>query len=615
MRIAVFGIPHESKCTLEIMEVFTELQFEKRIPQAATLSIIGETKDLDFARKMNTIKKKNANIFIKGFLSNEMYLKELSNVDLAVQLRKTSNGETSAALLDTMSHGIPTITNYFASNIEIPRDCVFFIDSEISKESLKSSMEFLCKDNLARMNLSQKSRKFVSEYHGFNAVSSSWKSIFEQDASKHKQNIGRIIEKMHKMLSVKLYSSEISSTILRNFEPSRPKRIYVDISSTYRSGRNTGIERVVSNFFWHLQVVHEPVFQVVPLYLNFDGFWRYSVARDWEKFSLSSHGVHLINENDVVFKEHDVLYILDISDAISAAEEQGVFNKLHLLGVRINSFVYDILPLTNPSFFPNSTKQIFQSWFKTILRISHHIITFSNVSMEMIRKESDNNFSYRREINVHVERLPSTLTCVHSDLDFKNTKLQMKPNDVKGKCTLKFLMVGTIEPRKGHLEIFKIFEKLWKEGCDCELLVAGQIGWKDVLKAEKLQIIETQKKISELSKEVPNFKYFGQVSNEELCDLYTSSNFLIAASFAEGFGLPLVESQHHELVTIVRDIPIFQEVAAQSSIFVDFSDLDLSINVFKNLMTEDQFRQSKNQPLESWLDFTLRVTKIVDFNL
>lgn len=40
-----------------------------------------------------------------------------------------------------------------------------------------------------------------------------------------------------------------------------------------------------------------------------------------------------------------------------------------------------------------------------------------------------------------------------------------------------FLMVGTLEPRKGHQQVLDAFELLWDSGIDVNLVVVGKVGW------------------------------------------------------------------------------------------------------------------------------------------
>ena len=41
-----------------------------------------------------------------------------------------------------------------------------------------------------------------------------------------------------------------------------------------------------------------------------------------------------------------------------------------------------------------------------------------------------------------------------------------------------FLMVGTVEPRKGHLQTLAAFDRLWEVGVDARLIIVGTEGWK-----------------------------------------------------------------------------------------------------------------------------------------
>ncbi|REM39804.1 glycosyltransferase, partial [Mycobacterium tuberculosis] len=50
-----------------------------------------------------------------------------------------------------------------------------------------------------------------------------------------------------------------------------------------------------------------------------------------------------------------------------------------------------------------------------------------------------------------------------------------------------FLMVGTVEPRKGHAQTLDAFEQLWRNGIDVNLVIAGKKGWMVEEVVERLQ--------------------------------------------------------------------------------------------------------------------------------
>ena len=127
-----------------------------------------------------------------------------------------------------------------------------------------------------------------------------------------------------------------------------------------------------------------------------------------------------------------------------------------------------------------------------------------------------------------------------------------------------FVMVGTVEPRKGHALVLDAFERLWSEGVDADLVIVGRHGWmSDSLAARLKTHPQAGKRLSWLE----------QASDEYLEKIYDVSVALIAASAAEGFGLPLVEASQRGLPVIARDIPVFREVSGDYPTYFDGGDI------------------------------------------
>jgi glycosyltransferase involved in cell wall biosynthesis len=96
-----------------------------------------------------------------------------------------------------------------------------------------------------------------------------------------------------------------------------------------------------------------------------------------------------------------------------------------------------------------------------------------------------------------------------------------------------FVVVSTIEPRKGHLAILRAFELLWKQGHRVPLVFVGKKGW---LSQSQLEHLE------KLNQEQPLFTWHANLRDPQVCEVVLSSRATIYLSQHEGYGLPPMES-------------------------------------------------------------------------
>jgi len=124
-----------------------------------------------------------------------------------------------------------------------------------------------------------------------------------------------------------------------------------------------------------------------------------------------------------------------------------------------------------------------------------------------------------------------------------------------------WLMVGTVEPKKGHRDAVAAFEQLWRAGYDRPLVIIGRRGW---MSEDMLEII-------------CGSPWYGQrlFWHQDLGDAavaahYAGAHALLFASLAEGFGLPPLEAATRGLPVLARDIPVVREVLGPAGCY--FSD-------------------------------------------
>ena len=108
--------------------------------------------------------------------------------------------------------------------------------------------------------------------------------------------------------------------------------------------------------------------------------------------------------------------------------------------------------------------------------------------------------NYPREIRIGYWGLGSDL----SSKEFISTK--SKKTQARRDNTKSFLMVGTLEPRKGHMLVIEAFESLWREGFNDKLIILGRVGWKSEDLVKKIKNHKSMEK-SYFGLRMPMIKY------------------------------------------------------------------------------------------------------------
>jgi glycosyltransferase involved in cell wall biosynthesis len=157
-----------------------------------------------------------------------------------------------------------------------------------------------------------------------------------------------------------------------------------------------------------------------------------------------------------------------------------------------------------------------------------------------------------------------------------------------------FLMVGTIEPRKGHALVLDAFEALWAAGNEVRLCWAGKEGWEvDALMARVRNHPELGRRLH----------FVERFTDAEINLCYANAQALIAASVAEGYGLPIVEAAQHQVPVLASDIPVFREVAGEGARYFGVDDraaLMQRVLEFSQLDSTERRAMAALVPILSW---------------
>jgi glycosyltransferase involved in cell wall biosynthesis len=391
-----------------------------------------------------------------------------------------------------------------------------------------------------------------------------------------------------------------AQAIAQNHADSTQNQLLVDITELVRHDAKTGVQRVVRSVLAELLACPPKGFKVEPVYTNHDNV-SYRYAREFTRnFSIAHAGDVALADEPVEIASGDVFLGLDLNHIISRQVE--FYEYLKRIGVQLYFVVYDFGPIFLPDFFPDNIPNLHSQWLNSVANADGAVCISRAVADEM---------SQWLDVFGPKRLRPFKLGWFHLGADLAGSvpTKGLPPNAshdlhaISSRPT--FLMVGTIEPRKGHMQTLAAFELLWNQGLDVNLVIIGKHGWNVTLLVELL---------SNHSERNGRLFWLEGISDEYLEKVYDASTCLIAASEAEGFGLPLIEASQHGLPIIARDLPVFREVASEHAFY--FSGLSpnaLSEAVLEWLVLNDKRRapQSQNIPSLSWKKSTESLLSVV----
>ncbi|MGH1573401.1 glycosyltransferase [Methylobacterium sp. P31] len=172
----------------------------------------------------------------------------------------------------------------------------------------------------------------------------------------------------------------------------------------------------------------------------------------------------------------DVFIGLDLAPTlVPKMFDEGVYTMWRARGVRIHFVVYDLLPVLRPEFFGPGAADDFSRWLGAIAQVADSVACISRaVAHEFQAYLATSSIPRREGLRIDWFHLGSEFH--GSDIASSASPVPV-PAQPELEAKSYVLMVGTLEPRKGHLQIIDACETLWKQGSDTCLVVVGRKGW------------------------------------------------------------------------------------------------------------------------------------------
>jgi glycosyltransferase involved in cell wall biosynthesis len=330
------------------------------------------------------------------------------------------------------------------------------------------------------------------------------------------------------------------------------RQLLVDVSVIHQSDARTGIQRVVRSLL--LQLIASPPmgYRVCPVFATRQHGY-YHAAPD---FMTQPIRVPQGLGAAVKAQGGDLFLGLDLAAHLLPRHQAQVL-AWKKSGVKIHLVVYDLLPLQRPEWFTSKTTRNFKRWIRWVAVYADNAICIS----ESVKLELSTWLSVK--FGLPGAALPAGTMVLGADIAASAPSGGLPPDAefllARLRNTPAVLMVGTLEPRKGHDQALAAFEQLWKNpnptGPAPLLVIVGRPGWKTEALQQQLRAHPQAGK---------RLFWFENISDEFLMRLYTASRGVLVASRAEGFGLPLIEAALHDRPVLARDIPVFREIEIAS---------------------------------------------------
>lgn len=557
-----------------------------------------QRQELELLREQNQVSEKE--LLLPGYVEDAVLTALYSKTDLFV-FPSLHEGFGLPAL-EAMACGAIVIGSNCTSVPEVigREDALFDPESvdSISNKMLQALTDTTFRNDL-RLHGKQHVKKFTWQTSGKKAIQA-LEQLHEQTKKQKKIEAGRdsiicALANLSRTVIPRDEDLRLAAHCLAFNVGSKRPQLLLDISSLVHFDAKSGIQRVVRSLLVEFLSNPPSKFDVQPIWFD-NGIYRYAK----KTIASLTDSAKPCDDSAVDFAQGDVYLCLDLIMHLTH-QVHNLHRNLAARGLQLNFIVYDILLAQHPEWWPEGMDVQFKGWLNSICEVSSRLLCISEAVANDVR-------GWIQENQLQRQGTGPIISSFHLGADLENS---LPTNGVPESSVAlleqigarkSFLMVSTIEPRKGYRQVFAAFELLWQQGIDVNLVIVGKCGW---------LMDDLSQQISAHAENGRRLFWLQGISDEYLGLIYQNSTCLIAASEGEGFGLPLIEAAKHSLPLIVRDLPVFREVAGRHAHYFsgkEPSDLSAVINDWLSMYAVSRHPRSDDMP---WLNWTQSANQLM----
>ncbi len=235
-----------------------------------------------------------------------------------------------------------------------------------------------------------------------------------------------------------------------------------------------------------------------------------------------------------------------INTGHSGLEGLGYANILHQRQARLVFLLHDLVPISHPEYCRKGEDERHGSRLDNMLALAAGIITNSEATLTELHRHA-------------TDRGTPLPPVAPAPLAPGLPVIRPGPRPLDGPY---FVILGTIEPRKNHWLLLHIWRHIVADLGDAapRLVIIGQRGWE----CENVEdMLERCGPLRGVVFEHP------MCSDAELITYLHHAQALLFPSFAEGYGMPLIEALSLGVPVLASDLPVFEEIAGDVPEYID----------------------------------------------
>jgi glycosyltransferase involved in cell wall biosynthesis len=173
--------------------------------------------------------------------------------------------------------------------------------------------------------------------------------------------------------------------------------------------------------------------------------------------------------------------------------------------------------------------------------------------------------------------------------------LRRESDETYTKVPNQIVMLGSLEPRKNHLQFLAALEIMFNRGILFNALIVGSTGWENEYLLQKLFHLKSMGL---------SIERVSGAKDSEVKNLIGTSRVLVQISEAEGFGLPVMEALELGTEVIISDVRPLRDLNSKYIHVVALGDAVELATKIQDLIEAPNPRIEKDYLVTKWDDWT-----------